>query len=120
MEEGDSFSERDVRNGSKVCVLGQTLVRELFQGESPLGKEIRVQNVSFKVVGVLSRKGANMMGIDQDDIFLAPWTTVKFRVSGSTLGSVNPSTAVPKDPPQQVNTLKHRYPGPPTRPYPTT
>ena len=54
LTEGEMFSERDIRNGSKVCVLGQTLVRELFSGESPVGKEVRVQNVSFRVVGVLS------------------------------------------------------------------
>ena len=56
LAEGDMFTERDVRNASKVCVLGQTLVRELFQGESPLGKEVRVQNVSFRVIGVLSHQ----------------------------------------------------------------
>ena len=93
MDEGDVFSDRDVRNGSKVCLLGQTLVRELFGDESPLNKEVRVQNVSFKVVGVLSRKGANMMGLDQDDILLAPWTTIKYRVSGATLENVNQSSA---------------------------
>src|SRR5205809_2476076 len=54
LAEGEQFSERDVRNGSKVCLVGQTLVRELFQNRSPLGQEVRVQNVSFKVVGVLT------------------------------------------------------------------
>ena len=91
LAEGKVFSEQDVRNASKVCLLGQRLVRELFQGESPLGKEVRVNNVSFKVIGVLSPKGANMMGLDQDDILLAPWTSIKYRVAGSSMANVNQS-----------------------------
>jgi ABC-type antimicrobial peptide transport system permease subunit len=111
LDEGAAFDDRDVRNGSKVCLLGKTLVKELFQGESPVGKEVRVQNVSFKVVGVLSGKGANMMGLDQDDILLAPWTTIKYRVSGATLANVNQSAAAaPTDPTQAVNNLNQLYP----------
>jgi ABC-type antimicrobial peptide transport system permease subunit len=117
LAEGDPFSDRDVRNGSKVCLIGQTLVRELFQGQSPLGKEVRVQNVAFKVVGVLAPKGANMMGLDQDDILLAPWTTVRYRVSGSTLANVNQSAAG-TNPTQQVNTLNQLYPNTTTALYP--
>ena len=93
MEQGDVFSDRDVRNGGKVCLLGKRVVRELFQDESPIGKEVRVQNVPFKVMGVLSSKGANMMGMDQDDIILAPWTTIKYRVAGTSLANTNQSAS---------------------------
>lgn len=118
LDQGDVFTDRDVRNGSKVCLLGQTLVKELFQGASPIGKEVRVQNVSFRVIGVLSRKGANMMGMDQDDILLAPWTTIKYRVSGATLSNVNQSTVTKSDPTQQINTLSQTYPGSQSNLYP--
>jgi macrolide transport system ATP-binding/permease protein len=83
MELGRPFSEREVRAGAKVCLIGQTLVRELFGDEYPIGAEVRVQNVPFKVVGVLRPKGANLLGADQDDILLAPWSTVKYGISES-------------------------------------
>ncbi|MDI6853314.1 MAG: ABC transporter permease [Deltaproteobacteria bacterium] len=112
LAEGESFSEQDVRNASKVALLGQRLVRELFQDEPPLGKEVRVNNVSFKVVGILSPKGANMMGIDQDDILLAPWTAIKYRVAGSSMTDANQSAQASSSDAtsQKVNTLNQLYP----------
>ncbi len=112
MAEGEAFTERDVRNASKVCVIGQRLVRELFEGENPIGKELRVKNVAFKVIGVLSSKGANMMGMDQDDILLAPWTTIKYRVTGNSLANVNQSAASSSGSAtsQTVNSLNQIYP----------
>jgi ABC-type antimicrobial peptide transport system permease subunit len=109
LAEGEMFSERDIRNASKVCVLGQTLVKELFDNESPLGKEVRVRNVLFRVIGVLNAKGANMTGMNQDDILLAPWTTIKYRVAGSTLTNVNQSTSATGTS-SAVNSLSQLYP----------
>jgi ABC-type antimicrobial peptide transport system permease subunit len=106
--EGDMFTEDDVRSGARVCVIGETLRRELFQDEPATGKELRIQNVSFRVVGVLSPKGANMMGMDQDDIVAAPWTAVQNRLGGSTAANASAdsdrTTAA-------VNTLSNLYPG---------
>ncbi len=108
LAEGQVFTERDILNANRVCLIGKTLVRELFQGRSPIGKEIRVKNVTFRVVGVLSSKGANMVGMDQDDVLLAPWTTIKYRVTGSTLSSSNQSAISSSS---SVNTLSNLYPG---------
>ena len=110
LAEGQMFTDRDVRNSSKVCVLGQTIARELFQGASPIGREVRVKNISFKVVGVLSAKGANMSGRDQDDILLAPWTTIKHRVTGSSATTVNQSSSSSDASSSGVNSLSKLYP----------
>jgi ABC-type antimicrobial peptide transport system permease subunit len=128
LEEGDPFTDADVRNSTKVCLVGQTIKHELFDDLSPVGKEIRLQNVGFKVVGVLSPRGANMMGLDQDDIVLAPWTTIKQRVSSSTLASVNQSAAAATvaagasataAQATTVNSLQQNYPGNQTSNFPT-
>jgi HlyD family secretion protein len=80
LSEGAAFTDADVRSAGRVCLIGETLKRELFQDASPIGQEVRIQNVVFHVVGVLSPKGANIMGLDQDDTVLAPWTTVLYCV----------------------------------------
>ena len=112
LDEGEMFTDADVRNSTKVCVVGKTIVKELFDGQSPIGQELRLKNVTLRVIGVLSRKGANMMGMDQDDSLLAPWTTIKYRISDNSAAN-----AAAKDAPAgsgatsgSVNTLKKLYP----------
>ena len=80
MQEGEMFTEKDVASAAKVCVIGKTIVDNLFtNGENPVGKIVRFQKIPFRVVGVLESKGYNSMGMDQDDLILAPYTTVQKR-----------------------------------------
>jgi ABC-type antimicrobial peptide transport system permease subunit len=109
MSEGEAFTEHDVLNSSKVCIVGRTVVNELFEGQSPVGRHIRIRNVDFKVIGVLQKKGANLMGLDQDDILLAPWTTIKYRVVASSLSGGNQSSSSSANT-AEINTLNMIYP----------
>ncbi len=112
MHEGEMFTERDVLASNKVCVIGMTLAKELFQGESPIGKDVRVNNVALRVVGVLGRKGGSMMGMDQDDVLIAPWTTMKYRVTGNAAGAAAVASATTTTPGyDKVNSLNQLYPG---------
>jgi putative ABC transport system permease protein len=81
---GDFFTDADVKSASKVAVLGNTVADNLFPNGEAVGQIIRIKNVPFRVVGVLDKKGGNMMGQDQDDTILAPYTTVMKRLSGKT------------------------------------
>jgi putative ABC transport system permease protein len=86
---GGFFSERDITANAKVCVIGHTLVAKLFQTSDPINQTIRVKNIPFRVIGVLTAKGANMVGEDQDDILLMPYTSVRKRLQGSEFDNVN-------------------------------
>ena len=85
VEDGDMFTEQDIQTAAKVCVVGKTVVDNLFtNGESPVGKVIRFQKLPFRIVGVLESKGYNSMGMDQDDLILAPYTTIQKKVLAIT------------------------------------
>lgn len=85
LKDGVVFSENDVNGAAKVCLLGQTVVDNLFTaGDNPIGKTIRFNKIPFKVIGVLSEKGENAFGQDQDDIILTPYTTVQKRILAIT------------------------------------
>jgi putative ABC transport system permease protein len=79
---GSYFTERDVKISRKVALLGTTISDELFPDQNPTGQTIRIRNIPFRVIGVLEEKGQAGMGHDQDDIILAPWTTVLYRLKG--------------------------------------
>jgi putative ABC transport system permease protein len=81
---GAGFTEQDVRSAAKVAVIGSTVARQLFGEEDPVGLIMRVRNVPFQVIGVLRTKGTSVMGTDQDDIVIVPYTTVMKRLSGIT------------------------------------
>ena len=80
---GEGFSEADVTFARKICLIGQTIREELFEGEDVLGKQIRINKVPFTIVGLLEEQGEAGMGMDQDDLVIAPYTTVQNRLYGS-------------------------------------
>ena len=85
IENGTMFTNADIQSSAKVCVIGKTIVDNLFpDGSDPIGKVIRFNKIPFKVVGVLKSKGYNSMGMDQDDVVLAPYTTVMKRLLAVT------------------------------------
>jgi ABC-type antimicrobial peptide transport system permease subunit len=118
LAEGELFCDSDVNRLANVCVMGQTPARELFGNESPVGKEVRVRGVPLKVVGLLQRKGANMMGLDQDDLIVAPWTTVKFRLNSLKLALAEAPAATAASSLTQINTLSKLYPSDQAQSYP--
>ena len=81
---GDNFTEADVRNANKVALIGKTTATQLFGGEDPVGQILRVKNAPFRIVGLLAPKGVNMMGSDQDDVVLVPYTSAMKRLTGDT------------------------------------
>ena len=93
VEDGEFFTEEDIKTSAKVCVIGRTVADNLFtNGEDPVGKVIRYKQIPFRIVGVLKSKGYNSFGMDQDDLVLAPYTTVMKRILSVTyLQGINAS-----------------------------
>ena len=120
---GGFFTERDVEAAEKVCVLGQTVAKRLFQTTNPLGATVRIRNIPHRVIGVLESKGANIVGQDQDDIVLMPYTSARKRLVGNGFKDVHAilvsarSVAVMEDATAEIRSLladRHRLsPGQP-------
>lgn len=85
VQDGDIFSEQDIKTAAKVCLVGKTVIDQLFtNGETPVGKVIRFGSIPFRIVGVLESKGYNSMGMDQDNLIITPYTTVMKRILAVT------------------------------------
>ena len=113
VSDGEVFTEADIKSSAKVCILGQTVVDNLFpDGADPIGKVVRFNSIPFRVIGVLKKKGYNSMGMDQDDLALAPYTTVMKRILAQTyLGSIQCSAVtegVTDKATEQITTILRR------------
>ncbi|MFN7626294.1 MAG: ABC transporter permease, partial [Pirellula sp.] len=93
---GSFFMDGDINNSNKVCVIGATVSKKLFQTANPIGQSIRIKNIPFEIVGLLASKGANIVGDDQDDVVLMPFTTVRKRLQGSNFNNVDVALASAK------------------------
>ncbi len=96
LEDGAMFTDQDIRGTTKVCIVGKTIVDQLFPNEDPVGRILIVRNIPFKILGVLSPKGLSIMGTDQDDVVIIPYTSEMKRVSKRTsISSMNVQSASP-------------------------
>jgi putative ABC transport system permease protein len=95
---GEMFTQQDVKNAAKVCVIGQTVVDQLFGGDDPIGQTLRIGSVPVKILGVLSKKGFNYFGSDQDDTVILPYTTVMRRIGRprTNISSITIQAAAPE------------------------
>ena len=84
IDEGECFTEEDIKKAAKVCLIGATVVKELFGNVDPVGKTIRFKSIPMRVIGVLKSKGYNSWGMDQDNVIIAPYTTVMKRIAAQT------------------------------------
>ena len=114
LADGAPFTSQDVRTASKVAVIGRTVARQVFGGDSPLGQILRIRNVPFVIVGVLTPKGLSIMGTDQDDVVVMPYTSAMKRITGATtLRGIGVQVATPGDlaPAQQqiIALLRQRH-----------
>jgi putative ABC transport system permease protein len=116
---GEFFTDSDITGATKVCVIGHTLVTQLFPDVDPIGQQVRVKNIPFRVIGVLDRKGANLVGQDQDNILLMPYTTVRKRLQSSAFSNIDVifvsarSEVLAKKAEQEIRALlaeRHRIP----------
>ena len=113
VSDGEVFTDADIKSSAKVCILGQTVVDNLFpDGADPIGKVVRFNSIPFRVIGVLKKKGYNSMGMDQDALALAPYTTVMKRILAQTyLGSIQCSAVtegVTDKATEQITTILRR------------
>jgi len=114
LADGATFTPQDIRGSNKVAVIGKTVAKQLYGSDSPLGQIIRIKNVPFIVVGILTPKGLSVMGTDQDDVVVLPYTSAMKRVTGATtLRGINVQVATPQDlvPAQQqiISLLRQRH-----------
>jgi putative ABC transport system permease protein len=100
LQSGSYFTDQDVRGATKVCLIGQTIVDNLYAGQDPVGQTIRIAKLPFKVIGTLQPKGQNAMGQDQDDLIIAPFPTVQRKIQGIDWVSMILVSAVSK---QQIS-----------------
>src|ERR1700682_4755503 len=114
VQSGDFLTAADVITADRVIVIGQTIANNLFPGAEPVGQTVRLQNLSFRVVGVMAKKGQDQQGRDQDDVAFAPYTTVQKKVLGSPRLQVAYVSAVSQDatytaPAQITELLRQRH-----------